>query len=124
VKKSHNTEKVLAFIEGRSEQRLPPPTLREISTHFGWNSSRAAGYHVELLERAGKIRKGTFGSARSIEVAASPTKGYRLDLRLPREHSMKIEKLRVDMQKLTGERVTKSKIVLLIIEKFLERVSD
>lgn len=50
--------------------------------------------------------------------------GYRLDLRLPREHSVKIEKLRVDMQKLTGKRVTKSKIVLLIVEKFLERVSD
>ena len=51
-------------------------------------------------------------------------KGYRLDLRLPRDLSVKLERLRQDTEKNTGKRVTKSQLVILIIAQFLSRVSD
>ena len=51
-------------------------------------------------------------------------RGYRLEVRLPRELSMKIEALRKDLSKSMGKKVTKSAVVIHIIEQFLKRVSD
>jgi hypothetical protein len=51
-------------------------------------------------------------------------KGYRVEVTLPREFSVKLEALRKDMQVVTKKRVTKSTVILLIIKKFLERVSE
>lgn len=50
--------------------------------------------------------------------------GYRYDLRLPRELSIKVESLRKGLAKSMGRRVTKSEVLRYIIEQFLKRVSD
>jgi len=51
-------------------------------------------------------------------------KGYRLEVLLPRELSVKLEALRKELQKESKKRVTKSQIALHAIKKFLEKVSD
>lgn len=53
---TENQEKILAFIEKRSEKGLPPPTRGEIAEHLKFKSANAAQEHLELLERKGRIK--------------------------------------------------------------------
>jgi repressor LexA len=50
--------RVLDFIQTEIEERRPQPTLREIASHFGFRSHRAAACHLEAIKR-----KGFLGSA-------------------------------------------------------------
>lgn len=46
---------VLAFVADFHAREGVPPTVREISTHFGWASARATTCHLEALERHGLL---------------------------------------------------------------------
>ncbi len=50
-------ERVLGFIEAFSEREHKPPSYRDIQTHFGFASPRAAQDHVTALERKGLVRR-------------------------------------------------------------------
>lgn len=49
---------------------------------------------------------------------------YRLDVRLPRRVSERVEKLRLLLEKESGKRVTKSDVVLNVLERFFETLPE
>jgi repressor LexA len=61
--------RVLNFIQLAQQAGEPTPTLREISEHFRFKSSRAAADHVDALKRKGFIRSEA-GKARSLRVTS------------------------------------------------------
>lgn len=48
-------QEVFDFIVAEIERMDRPPTVREISAHFGWSSSNAAAGFLKSLVRKGKI---------------------------------------------------------------------
>jgi repressor LexA len=60
---------VLNFIEVTRVREGNSPTLREISSHFGFRSPKAAADHVSALQRKGVIT-GTARKARSLHVVS------------------------------------------------------
>ncbi len=58
---------VLAFIQAALQNGHPAPTLREISAHFGFSSSRAAADHLDALKRKGILEAST-GKARALRI--------------------------------------------------------
>jgi repressor LexA len=48
---------VLDFIQEFAAERGAPPTLQEISTHFGFKSPNAAREHVRLIEQKGFLQR-------------------------------------------------------------------
>jgi repressor LexA len=61
-------EAILGYIEESLRDRGRPPTLREIGAAFGIASTNGVRYHLDRLERDGRIRRDRFTS-RGIEVA-------------------------------------------------------
>lgn len=53
-------QQVLEFVQATSAERGRPPTVREIATHFGFASPKAASDHLAALERKGWIKKERF----------------------------------------------------------------
>jgi SOS-response transcriptional repressor LexA len=49
--------KTFNFIDGFIKAHQAAPTLREITAGLGWKSTRAAGFHMESLERLGYIAR-------------------------------------------------------------------
>jgi repressor LexA len=62
---SKTEERILNLVQNTD----PGPTLREIAAHCGFESSRAAGYHLERLKRKGRLQS-TPGKARSLRVVS------------------------------------------------------
>ena len=62
---------ILAFIAERIEAEGASPSQVEIAHAFGFKGVRAAQYHLEALEAAGKIRR-VPGQARGIRLVQSP----------------------------------------------------
>lgn len=62
---------ILAFIAERIEADGASPSQVEIAHAFGFKGVRAAQYHLEALEAAGKIRR-VPGQARGIRLVQSP----------------------------------------------------
>jgi SOS-response transcriptional repressor LexA len=58
---------VLAWIEEHIRERCYAPTIRDITHHFGWGSTRAAMDHLAALEAKGAIRR-VRGIARGIVI--------------------------------------------------------
>ncbi len=58
---------VFEFIRDAMRQESRPPTVREISDHFDFNSPKAASDHLSALERKGYIARKT-SKARNIEI--------------------------------------------------------
>lgn len=48
---------VLAYIKKHLKASDVPPTMREISEHFGWASHNSAQHHLMALHAAGAVRK-------------------------------------------------------------------
>lgn len=67
-------EAILAYIEESLRESGRPPTLREIGTAFGIASTNGVRYHLDKLERDGKIRRDRFTS-RGIEVQLAGGRG-------------------------------------------------
>lgn len=63
-------ENVLGFIKDFISEAGYPPTLREISAHFGIKSPKNAGKHLDALEKKGLIKRSS-GVSRAIEVIGS-----------------------------------------------------
>ena len=68
-------QQVLDFIHSAHRDGAAAPTLREISAHFGFKSSRAAADHLDALKRKGAIQSEP-GKARSLRVV-SPLARFR-----------------------------------------------
>jgi len=62
---------VLRFVAAHVNGRGYPPTLREISEHFGWTSDNAARDHLEALEAKGCVERDP-GKTRAIRVLVDP----------------------------------------------------
>jgi repressor LexA len=60
-------EAILAYLEESLRDRGRPPTLREIGSVFGIASTNGVRYHLDRLERDGRIKRDRFTS-RGIEV--------------------------------------------------------
>lgn len=60
-------QKIFEYIVSRQKTKGSPPTVREISDHFGFKSPNNARQHLSLIERKGYIRH-VPGKARGIEV--------------------------------------------------------
>ena len=69
-----SAEAILGYIEESLRDRGRPPTLREIGTAFGIASTNGVRYHLDRLERDGKIRRDRFTS-RGIEVQLAGGRG-------------------------------------------------
>ncbi len=69
-----SAEAILGYIEDSLRDRGRPPTLREIGTAFGIASTNGVRYHLDRLERDGKIRRDRFTS-RGIEVQLAGGRG-------------------------------------------------
>ncbi len=69
-----SAEAILDYIEESLRDRGRPPTLREIGTAFGIASTNGVRYHLDRLERDGKIRRDRFTS-RGIEVQLAGGRG-------------------------------------------------
>ena len=67
-------EGILAYIEESLRDTGRPPTIREIGTAFGIASTNGVRYHLDKLEREGKIRRDRFTS-RGIEVQLAGGRG-------------------------------------------------
>jgi len=67
-------EGILAYIEESLRENGRPPTIREIGTAFGIASTNGVRYHLDKLEREGKIRRDRFTS-RGIEVQLAGGRG-------------------------------------------------
>ena len=65
---------ILAYIEESLRDTGRPPTMREIGTAFGIASTNGVRYHLDKLEREGKIRRDRFTS-RGIEVQLAGGRG-------------------------------------------------
>ena len=63
-------QEVLSFIEVTRARAGHSPTLREIASHFGFRSPKAAADHVTALQRKG-VLSGAAGKARALH-AVSP----------------------------------------------------
>lgn len=61
-------DQVLLFFRQYFKENRRPPTLEEISTHFGWHSKNSAAVHIKVLVRKGKLKKEK-GLARDIRLA-------------------------------------------------------
>jgi len=64
---THRQGEVLAFLKDFLRKRGYPPTVREISDHFGFHGHHAAKKHLDALEKKGMIRRSP-GSSRAIEI--------------------------------------------------------
>jgi repressor LexA len=60
---------VLDFVQSVQRAGDSPPTLREIATHFGFKSSRAAADHLDALKRKGFLQSEP-GKARALRVTS------------------------------------------------------
>lgn len=60
---------VLDFVQSVQRTGDSPPTLREIATHFGFKSSRAAADHLDALKRKGFLESER-GKARALRVTS------------------------------------------------------
>lgn len=60
---------VLEFVQGVIRAAKPAPTLREIATHFGFKSSKAAADHLNALKRKGFLASER-RAARSLRVTS------------------------------------------------------
>jgi len=69
-----SAEAILGYIEESLRDRGRPPTLREIGSAFGIASTNGVRYHLDRLERDGKIRRDRFTS-RGIEVQLAGGRG-------------------------------------------------
>lgn len=69
-----SAEAILGYIEESLRDTGRPPTLREIGTAFGIASTNGVRYHLDRLEREGKIRRDRFTS-RGIEVQLAGGRG-------------------------------------------------
>jgi repressor LexA len=69
-----SSEAILRFIEESLRDCGRPPTLREIGAVFGIASTNGVRYHLDRLERDGKIRRDRFTS-RGIEVPVAGGRG-------------------------------------------------
>jgi repressor LexA len=58
-------QEILSFIAHTQATRGAPPTLREIGRRFGIRSTNGVRYYIDLLERAGAIRRRP-GEARGV----------------------------------------------------------
>lgn len=67
-------EGILAYIEESLRDTGRPPTIREIGAVFGIASTNGVRYHLDKLEREGKIRRDRFTS-RGIEVQLAGGRG-------------------------------------------------
>jgi len=67
-------EAILGYLEECLRDNGRPPTLREIGTAFGIASTNGVRYHLDKLEREGKIRRDPFTS-RGIEVQLAGGRG-------------------------------------------------
>jgi repressor LexA len=65
---------ILAYIEESLRDTGRPPTIREIGAAFGIASTNGVRYHLDKLEREGKIRRDRFTS-RGIEVQLAGGRG-------------------------------------------------
>ena len=65
---------ILAYIEESLRDTGRPPTMREIGAAFGIASTNGVRYHLDKLERDGKIRRDRFTS-RGIEVQLAGGRG-------------------------------------------------
>lgn len=70
---THRQKEVLEFIRLRAESNQMPPTLREISEHFGWTSPSAAQEHVTALRKKGLLEPRK-RAARSLRVVGQARK--------------------------------------------------
>ncbi|HEX3855737.1 MAG TPA: transcriptional repressor LexA [Verrucomicrobiae bacterium] len=62
-------QQIFDFIAKRLREGINAPTLREIASHFGFKSSRAAAFHVNALRDKGWL-KSEPGLARSLRLTA------------------------------------------------------
>src|SRR5258705_12041921 len=69
-----SSEAILGYIEESLRDHGRPPTLREIGAAFGIASTNGVRYHLDRLERDGKIRRARFTS-RGIEVPVAGGRG-------------------------------------------------
>jgi repressor LexA len=69
-----SADAILGYIEESLRDRGRPPTLREIGAAFGIASTNGVRYHLDRLERDGKIRRDRFTS-RGIEVPLAGGRG-------------------------------------------------
>jgi len=56
---------VLRVFARTYEERLPPPTLRELCCQFGWRSTGTARDHVKALARQGLLERTSIGASRN-----------------------------------------------------------
>jgi repressor LexA len=68
---------VLAFVEQASALDGRPPTMREVSDHFGWSSTSTAQQHLAALEKKGHLSR-TPNSPRSLRVS-NPLRARRIE---------------------------------------------
>jgi repressor LexA len=67
-------EAILGYIEESLRDRGRPPTIREIGSVFGIASTNGVRYHLDRLERDGKIKRDPFTS-RGIELQLAGGRG-------------------------------------------------
>jgi repressor LexA len=69
--------KVLAFVEQSTAQNGHPPTMKEVSRHFGWSSTSTAQQHLGALQKKGRLDR-IPKSPRSLRVT-KPLRPTRVD---------------------------------------------
>lgn len=70
---NERAREILAFIQQFTEERGFPPTIREIGKEFGISSTNGVRYYLNVLEKAGHVRRNEKLS-RGIEVVAGPSR--------------------------------------------------
>jgi len=70
---NERAREILAFIQQFTEERGFPPTIREIGKEFAISSTNGVRYYLNVLEKAGHVRRNEKLS-RGIEVVAGPSR--------------------------------------------------
>jgi len=77
MNKEKTTDQIYNFIINYIQNNGFPPTVREICSHFNFDSTSTAFYHLKKLEKLGKIKRGNF-KTRSIEIMDKSFAGLQL----------------------------------------------
>ena len=72
---------ILNFISESTQERGFPPSIREISTHFGIQSTQGALRHLDALEKKGYLKRDA-RSARSVQLTERVSPEDNLNLRM------------------------------------------
>lgn len=74
MKLTPTQQKIYDYIVSHRDEYGYPPTVREIAEHLGVSSSSSAQHHLNVMERAGVIKRGK-NKKRALEIVVYVRRG-------------------------------------------------